>query len=303
MNMVLITGGTGLVGIKLAEKLHQKGYRVGILSRKKTSFNDSIDHFYWNPAEDQIDPEALKSADHIIHLAGAGIIDKKWSSKRKQIIIDSRVRTAEFLLKKIKEYNTQIKTYISASGVGYYGAITSERIYCEKDSPNNDYVSDVCVRWEKSANQFSNLGIRTVIFRIGVVLSKDGGALSKMKPPIKYGLGAAIGTGKQYMPWIHIDDLCEMFIKAIQDDRLQGVYNSASPDHQTNESINRLLCEVMEKPLWLPNIPSLLIKLLFGERSVLILNGSRVSSEKIENTGFVFLYRDLKSALMDLIKK
>lgn len=301
MNRVLITGGTGLVGVRLSEKLKKEGYWVGILSRNRKKSNGNIDHFYWNPSEEEIDPEALTSADHIIHLAGAGILEKKWTSKRKQLVIDSRVKTAQLLLNKIKEQNNQLKTFISASGVGYYGAITSEKIFKETDPPFNDFIGDVCVQWEKSAEQFSETDSRTVILRIGVVLSKVGGALSKMLQPIKMGLGSPIGSGEQYMPWIHIDDLCEMFIKAIEDDQLQGVYNAVSPDHQTNASMTRIISQLMNKTLWFPNIPSFMIRLLFGERSNLILNGSRVSSEKIERTGFIFSYNNLKSALLDLL--
>ncbi len=303
MENVLITGGTGLVGNQLVNRLKQQGFGVRVLSRSKTIIDSSIDHYFWDPRNNKIDQEALKSVDHIIHLAGAGILDKRWTPKRKQILIDSRVETARFLLQKIKERKVPLKSFISASGIGYYGAVTTDRIFKETDDPHDDFVAEICKQWEKAADAFSENGFRTVKLRIGVVLSSEGGALIPLMKPIKMGFGAPIGSGKQYIPWIHIDDLCSHFIKALKDDRMSGPYNSVAPDHRTNASMTKAISKIIGRSVWLPNVPSMIIQLVMGERACLILKGSRVSSEKIERTGFEFSYNDLEKALSNLIQK
>jgi len=303
METVLITGGTGLVGKQLVVKLKQQGYGVRVLSRNRTTTNSSPDHYYWDPENNEIDLDTLKSIDHIIHLAGAGILDRRWTSKRKQVIIDSRVETSRFLLQKIIENQIKLKSFISASGVGYYGAISTERIFQEMDDPHDDFVAEVCKQWEKAADAFFGNGFRTVKLRIGVVLSIDGGALPTLMKPIKMGLGAPIGSGKQYVPWIHIDDLCALFIKALKEDQMRGAYNSVTPDHRTNASMTKAISNKIERSLWLPNVPSFIMQTIMGERACLILNGSRVSSQKIEDTGFEFTYKDFESAINNLIQK
>jgi uncharacterized protein (TIGR01777 family) len=302
MENVLITGGTGLVGNKLVEHLKQQEYGVRILSRSKTITNSSSDYYYWNPEKDEIDLDVFKSIDHIIHLAGAGILDKRWTTKRKQTLLDSRVQTSSFLLKMIKDNQIQLKSFISASGVGYYGALTSEKIFKEMDSPHEDFVAEVCKQWEKSADAFSEYGFRTVKLRIGVVLSIEGGALPSLMKPIKMGFGAPIGSGNQYIPWIHISDLSEIFIRALKDDQMSGVYNSVSPDHQTNASLTNAISRTIGKSIRLPNVPSFIIQIMMGERACLILKGSRVSSNKIENTGFKFKFGDIDIALKHLLQ-
>jgi uncharacterized protein (TIGR01777 family) len=303
MENVLITGGTGLVGKQLVEQLKQQGYGVKVLSRSKTTTESSTDQYYWNPRNEEIDLNALKSIDHVIHLAGAGILDKRWTQKRKRILLDSRIQTGSFLLKMIKDNQVQIKSFVSASGVGYYGAITMDRIFIETDDPHDDFVAEVCKQWEKSADAFSEYGFRTVKLRIGVVLSDEGGALPTLMKPIKLGFGAPIGSGKQYIPWIHINDLCEIFIKSLKDNRMNGAYNSVSPDHQTNASITKAISKTIGRSLWLPNVPSKIIQLIMGERACLILKGSRVSCDKIENAGFEFKFKDFEKALKHLLQK
>ena len=294
MASILVTGGSGLIGSYLCNLLKSKGHTVSILSRKKTS-DPSI--FYWDIANNYIEPEAIISAEYIIHLAGAGIADKRWTSARKKVLIDSRVKSTNLLFKKVEELNPYLKGFISASGVGYYGAITSEKIYSEKDKPSNDFLSKVCILWEKSAFQFNFLNIRTVVLRTGVVFSKEGGALEKIAKPIKLGFGAALGSGEQYIPWIAMEDLCKIYLEAIENNDFKGIYNAVSPEHITNKTLTKTIAKKLNKPLWLPNVPSFILKILLGELAIILLEGSRISSQKIKNTGFKFKYSSLKKYL------
>lgn len=294
MASILVTGGTGFIGNPLCNLLRDKGHTVLILSRTKT---DNPNIYYWNLEESYIDPEAITKADYVIHLAGAGIVDKPWSKERKRILIASRVESANLLFEKVKELNPNLKVFISASAVGYYGATTSTKIYKENDAPENDFASVICKFWEKAANQFSALNIRTVIFRTGVVLSKKGGALEKLRQPIKLGFGAALGSGEQYIPWIHLEDLCNMYLYAIENEEIKGIYNAVAPEHITNKSLTKIIAKKLKKPLWLPNIPAFVMKMLLGKMAAIILEGSRVSSEKILATGFKFKYPNINEAL------
>ncbi|MCE9539208.1 MAG: TIGR01777 family oxidoreductase [Bacteroidetes bacterium] len=302
MLKVLISGGTGLVGKHLSEKLRKKGYAVAVLSR--TSKKDvDIPTYSWDIEKKEIDQEAIETADCIIHLAGASIAEKRWTAKRKQLIIDSRVKSGQLIFDKVKENKNQLKVFISASAIGYYGAITSNKIFTETDPPANDFLGETCKQWEGIIDKFEELGIRTVKIRTGVVLSEQGGALEKMTKPIKIGIGSALGSGKQYIPWIHIDDLCGIYIKAIEDSQMRGAYNAVAPDHKSNIGFIRILARVLKKPIWLPSVPSMVLKILFGSMSAIILKGSRVSSEKIKAAGYNFLFPDLERALIDLCRK
>ena len=291
MDTILVTGGTGLIGKHLCRMLKGKGYHVLILSRSKSK---NPDFFYWNIDENYIDEEAIINADYIIHLAGAGIADKRWTKKRKQLLFNSRVNSTNLLFQKVKELNPQLKGFFAASGIGYYGTITSNKIFIEEDESGKDFLSYICKFWEKASLQFNSINIRTVIFRTGVVFSKDGGAFQKITQPIRQGIGAVLGSGNQYMPWIHIDDLCNMYIKAIKDAQINGIYNALSPEHITNKQLTSIIAKRLNKKIWLPNIPEFVLHLLFGEMSTILLKGSRVSSEKIEKSGFNFKFKELK---------
>lgn len=302
MLTILISGGTGLVGQHLSVKLREKGYRVAVLSRTSNKDID-IPAFAWDIEKNQIDREAIETADCIIHLAGAAIAEKRWTAKRKQLIIDSRVKSGQLIFDKVKENKNKLKVFISASAIGYYGAISTDKIFVETDPPANDFIGETCKLWERSADRFEGLGIRTVKIRTGIVLSKQGGALEKMVATVKMGIGSPLGSGKQYMPWIHIDDLCGIYIKALEDSQMKGVYNAVAPDHKTNMDYVKILARKLKKPLWLPNVPSIAIKIIFDSMSEIILKGSRVSSEKIKASGYKFLFPDLESALTDLVEK
>jgi uncharacterized protein (TIGR01777 family) len=191
----------------------------------------------------------------------------------------------------------------SASAIGYYGTTASDKIFCETDPPANDFPGETCRLREQAADNFEKMGIRTVKIRTGIVLSKQGGVLTKMTIPTKFGIGSAIGSGRQYMPWIHIDDLCRIYVKAIEDTQMDGAYNAVAPDQPTNNDFIRTLAHVLKKPFWAPAIPSLAMKIMFGRMSSLLLEGSRVSSDKIIASGYNFLFPSLESALTDLLVK
>lgn len=291
MAKILITGGTGLVGKRLTAMLKERNHEVRILSRSPKGVNE----FKWDVSKSFIDDKALDNIDFIIHLAGAGIADKRWSNERKKVIIDSRVDTANLLFHKIKAQNISLTGFISASGSNYYGAQTSDEIFGEKEDAGTDFLGDVCQKWEAAANQFKELNIPVTILRTGVVLSKKGGALEKMKTPVI----SPLGSGQQYMSWIHIDDLCNVYIKAIEED-FRGVYNTVSPEHQTSNSFSKTLAKATKRPYLPIAVPGFLLKLVFGELAVILLEGSRLSSKKIEEKGFVFKYLNLKEALKSL---
>jgi len=300
MATILITGGTGLIGQYLSKQLLDRGYSVMLLCRSRQP-NANPPAYAWNIEEQTIDKEAIATADYIIHLAGENIGDKRWTSPRKQAIIDSRVKTAQLLYNKVKEHSNHLKTFISASAIGYYGTNTVDTIYKESDAPANDFLGKTCQLWEEAAEQFQTLGIRTVKIRTGVVLTSHGGALEKMTAPVKLGIGSAIGNGRQYMPWIHIDDLCGIYIKAIEDAEIQGAYNAVAPEHVTNKEFTCTLAHVLNKPFLFPDVPAFSLKILFGEMATILLKGSRVTSDKIQAAGYIFRFPTLKNALTNLL--
>jgi len=292
MAKILITGGTGLVGTRLVKILSKLNHEVVILSRNPKKENE----FKWDISSNYIDEKALLKTEYIIHLAGAGIADKRWTEKRKQIIIDSRVKTANLLYHKINELNIKLKGFISASGIGYYGAVTSDKIFEETDKSGTDFLADVCVKWENAALQFEKNKIPVTILRTAIVLSKEGGALEKMKTPII----SPLGSGTQYMPWIHLEDLCQMYISALEEN-LKGIYNAVAPEHHTSITFSRALAKSIKKPYLGIGVPRFLLKILFGRMAIILLEGSRISSKKIEkNGGYSFRFSKLNKALSEL---
>lgn len=292
---ILITGGSGLIGKELNKTLVTNGHQVSILSRKKS--NDS-NTFHWDPSSNTIELEALQWADSIVHLAGAGIVDSKWTERRKQVLEESRVKTAQLIFNTIKENNIQVKSFISASGIGFYGAETTSKIYTEEDEASSHYIGKLCVKWEQAAQKFKSLGIQVNILRTGVVLTPEGGALEKLAKPIKYGIGSPLGSGKQYIPWIHVTDLCKMYTKLIDGNlKKNTIYNAVAPEHITNQDFTKVLAKTLHRKLWMPNVPSFVLKIILGTRADLVLEGSRISCDKIQEDGFTFHYPQLKMAL------
>lgn len=302
MENVLISGGNGLVGKALSRKLTEKGYLVTILSRRPDP-EARYKIFFWDPDKNIIDEEAVAEADYIIHLAGENLGEKRWTAERKQQIIDSRVKSGELLFTKTIETGKKVKTFISASAIGYYGSVTSDRIITESDPGATDFTGKVCVLWEKIALKFEERGIRSVRLRTGIVLAPKGGALDKMALVSKLGIGSPIGTGNQFLPWIHIDDLCGIYVKALEDPLMNGAYNAIAPEHRTNSEFTRILASVLHRPYFAPRIPEFLLKLLYGEMALMLLRGSRVSCEKIVKAGFNFGFPELRDALTDVLKK
>ncbi|MGO4710388.1 TIGR01777 family oxidoreductase [Chryseobacterium sp. 2TAF14] len=297
--IVLITGASGAIARALSKKI-EKDYTVRFLTRKKEAENE----FEWDLENNIVEESAFENVSHIIHLAGANISEKRWTEDRKKILISSRVNSAELILNTLKKKNLKLKTFISASGINFYGTKTTDKIFTENDAPGNDFLSEVVVVWEKAADEFKeqNIAERVVKIRTAVVLSKNEGALAKMMMPIKFGIGSPLGSGKQYMPWIHIDDICAMYEFALKNPEMEGSYNASAPQHTTNENLTKLIANVLNKPLLMPNVPSFILKLIFGELADALLEGSRASSEKIQKAGFEFQFPDLKMALEDLLK-
>ena len=290
---VLITGASGLIGRHLALLLKENGYRVLSLSRKPIGEGS----FCWDPESEYVDSEALNQTDHIVHLAGANIGDKNWSAIRKAEILNSRVKSCELLYRKCQENNIQLKSFVSASAVGYYG---DGATFTEADSAGSGFLASVCEQWEKAADRFQASGVRTVKIRTGIVLSAGGGILPQMVLPVRMGLGTPLGTAKQHIPWIHIQDLCQLYLKAIQDESCIGAYNAVAPEAMTNETFTKALAAFFHKPYWPIPIPGFLIRLVLGERSELLLKGSKVRSIRLAENSFLFKFPDLLSALTNL---
>jgi uncharacterized protein len=298
---VLISGGRGLVGKYLTSALLSKGYKVSHLSRMAHE-SGKVRVSIWDPDKSMIDPQIFEGVDIIIHLAGANLGEKRWTKKRKKEIVTSRVDSSRLLYNVINDNNIPIKAYISASATGYYGSVTTDKIFKEEDTPASDFLGTTCKMWEESADLFGNSGIRTVKIRTAVVLEKSDSALSKLMKPARFGFLVNIGNGCQYMPWIHITDLCNIYLKAIADTEMNGAYNAVSPQHVTGREFIQTLATVMKKHVFPVQVPAFVLKLALGEMSDLIIKGSRVSSDKIINSGYSFIFSNLQDALSDVIK-
>ncbi len=298
-NKILITGASGLIGSRLTELLLEKGYQVAHLSRSSKS--GKVPSFVWDVDKGEMDRAALGGVSAIIHLAGAGVADKRWSKSRKEEILHSRVKSTQLLFDTLSKNPNQIKSFISASAIGYYG-FESEEVLTEDSKPGTDFLANVTKQWEAEVDKLAELKIRVVKLRIGIVLSEKGGALPEMTKPIKLGVGSPLGSGKQQLSWIHLDDLCAMFIKAVETESMSEAYNAVSGDWVTNEQMTKEISKILNKPLWLPNVPAFVLKIVVGEMAEIVLNGSKVSADKIKSTGFNFKYTDLNQALESLLR-
>ncbi len=300
MKTILITGGTGLIGRQLTKLLTENGNQVRWLTRKKNE-NEPTLQFLWDWKNKKIETDALIGVDAIINLAGASINGRRWTNNWKKEIYDSRIRSTEFLFEILSKEKHQVSTFISGSAVGFYGAITTDKIFTENDIHGNDFLGNTCFDWEKQANRFSELEIRTVIIRTGIVLSKESEAFRKIIFPIRYGLGAALGSGSQIFPWIHIADLCGIMMKSVSDEAIQGTYNAVASEPISNQELMKVFSRALKKPFWLPNIPAIFIKIFYGELADSILNGSKISSDKLINNGYEFQFKTLLNAAEELI--
>ncbi len=308
MPVVLISGGTGLIGSRLAHHLIERDYDVIILSRKKNQSpeNSKIKYSYWDVEKGIIDKEAVLTADYIIHLAGAGVMDKKWTAEYKKKILESRTKSAELIINCLKENEHHIKTFVSASAIGYYGAdpkiLERKDGFIESDLPSKDFLGETCLLWEASVEPVVSIGVRLVKLRTGIVLSKNGGALTEFKRPLRFGVAAIFGNGKQIISWIHIDDLCRMYCEAIENKYLHGTYNAVAPEPVSQKNLMLILAnKIRNKFFTAVHIPVFLLKLFLGKRSIEILKSATVSDRKIKATGFTFLYPSIESAVNDLV--
>jgi len=297
----LLTGGTGLIGKQLTEHLLIKGYQVSHLSRSPGT-DARVATYLWDIKKGQIDEHCIDGVDIIIHLAGSAIADGRWTEQRKKDIIESRTKSIELVYSVLKKNSHNVKSVISASGVGYYSDRGND-VMTETCAPAHDFMGVCCVAWENAVSEGEKLGLRIVKFRTGVVLSKDGGALPKIAAPVKLGVGAALGSGKQWMPWIHEQDVIYMYMFAIEHDELSGAFNMVAPEPVTNKQFTKAIAKVLHRPFWMPNVPAFALKLALGEMSTVVLGSTNASAKKIKAAGFSFSYPELTEALKDIYKK
>lgn len=306
MQTVLISGGTGMVGRQLTKHLLKKGYQVIILTRKIPFLKDAnpnISYALWNVADQTIDSEAVQKASCLIHLAGAGVVDKKWTKVYKDEIANSRTQSSALIIKALSNHTHSIKTIISASAIGWYGEDPSPNAkgFVEIDLAAKGFLGETCKKWEQSIEPVEKIGIRLVKLRIGIVLSNDGGALAEFKKPIQFGVAGILGTGNQMISWIHIDDLCRLFIEGIENEQLAGTYNAVAPLPVSNKELTIELAHQIKGKFYIPlHVPEFILKIMMGERSIEILKSTTVNCEKIKKTGFTFLYPSIEAALHQL---
>jgi len=306
MQTVLITGGTGMIGQSLAKQFIASGYEVIILSRQvKRSSRLHLSYAKWDVEKGEIDIEALQAANIIVHLAGEGVADKRWTLKRKQAIVDSRVQSGNLLVKALSENKHQVKTFIAASAIGWYGPDTAESLengFIETDKADDSYLGNTCKLWEQSTAAIATMGIRSVTLRIGIVFNKRGGALAAFLQPAKFALATILGTGKQIVSWIHQQDLCKLIQYAIETPAMQGIYNAVAPNPVTNKKLVLTIAK-NTYPIYFPAfVPGFVLKIILGEMSIEVLKSANVSAQKTQASGFVFDYPTVEEALVDLLK-
>lgn len=295
---ILITGATGMLGkVLIASLLHHR-YKVSVLVRKPQQIKD-VNVYLWNVDQQEIDTNCLNGVDSIIHLAGENISGEKWSPARKKKIIDSRVLSTALLYKALATTKNQVEHFISASAVGYYGN-RSDEILSEDSIAGNDFLADCCVQWENAVDKGKSQGLRVVKIRTGVVLSKEGGALPAMATPVKWFAGAPLGSGKQWMPWIHHQDMTRIYIHALENKQMTGAYNACAPFPVTNATITKAIAKKLHRPVWPINVPEKVMTLILGEMSAIVLNSTNTTAQRLLDTGFIFNYTLLDNALSDI---
>ena len=306
METVLITGGTGMIGKHLTELLVLKGYNVIIVSRSEVMArrHASISYAIWDVENQTIDKDAIERADYIINLAGAGVADKRWTTARKKEIVESRINSGKLIVNALQSVPNKIKCVVNASAIGWYGAdpaTSLQKGFTEEAPADNQYLGKTCQLWEESIEPVISLGIRLVKLRTGIVLSNNGGALVEFKKPLKFGIAAILGNGKQVVSWIHVEDLCRMFVYAIEQNKISGVYNAVSTNPITNEELTLTLAKTLRGKSYMSlHVPAFLLKIILGEMSTEVLKSATVNNSKILSTGFSFYYPTIEKALQDL---
>jgi uncharacterized protein len=304
METVIITGGTGLIGTALTKLLVSKGYNVIIMSRRKHASIGNVSYAFWDLENSYIDPAAVKRADHIIHLAGAGVADKRWTEKRKKEIADSRINGCELIVKALTEIDNKVQTVVSASAMGWYGPDKKGgRPFVETDPPFDDFLGSTCKLWEASMQPVTGLGKRLVCLRTAIVFSRKGGAFKEFLKPFKAGIAAILGSGRQVVTWIHIDDLCRMYLAAVEDHQLHGAYNAAAPEIITNKQLLLKIGKTRKRPYIPVHVPEFVLKLVLGEMSIEVLKSATMDDSKIRKTGFNFIFPTTDAALNELIMR
>lgn len=297
---ILVTGGTGLVGDLLTKKLQDQGYDVSIMSRNPEKVKN-LKAFYWDSKKQEIDEKCLDGIDTIIHLAGENIADGRWTDQRKKILISSRSESIGLLYDLMKRREHQVKAVLSASAVGFYGDRANE-ILDEESFVGTGFLAHCCNEWEKAVDQGTEIGLRVAKFRIGLLLTPKGGVLEIFKLMVKTFTATKLGSGQQWFPWIHSDDLIGMFLWAVENDNVKGVFNATAPNPVRNKEFTKTLSDVLHRPFWPLAIPKSMFKLLMGEKSELVLMSTHTKSDKIIKAGFTFKFLCLKTALQDLTK-
>ena len=306
MSTVIITGGTGLVGTALSKLLVLQGHSVIILSRDPSSHRSqspSISYAAWNVEDQSINEDAIRKAQHIIHLAGAGIADKRWTDKRKKEIQESRIKSSELIVKALTQIPNEVESVISASAIGWYAESTAIQSV-ETDPPDAGFLGETCRLWEQHIQPVTALDKRLVILRSGIALSNDGGAFPQFKKPVRSGLAAILGNGRQIVSWIHLDDLCRLYLEAMINPNWSGIYNAVAPQPVTNKTFMIELGNRMKRNFYIPfPVPGFLLRLILGEKSIEVLKSSNVSCDKIKIQGFQFIYPTLDAAFRDLLHR
>ena len=291
-----------MIGRQLTALLVAKGYKVIVLTRKPKTGGNNVLYAQWDVDKLTIDTHAIAEADHIVHLAGEGIADRRWTDKRKQQIRDSRVNGGRTIVKALTEINNKVQTVVSASAMGWYGEDKGAAPFKETDPPSADFLGETCREWEESIQPVTALSKRLVILRTGIVLSNAGGAFREFMKPFKAGLASILGSGNQVVSWIHVEDMCRMYVAAIEMKHLNGVYNAAAPEPVTNKALMLAIAKARKRAYIPIHVPAFVLKKILGEMSIEVLKSATLDSSKIVKGGFSFIYPTIEAAVNDLVR-